>query len=521
MPESVIEQSTEYKILQTKYSLVVNDNIKLKQALDESKNLLDMSRLTFQRQLEHMESEELAQQKRLGNEMMQLEEQLAQVRKENELLRIEYEQNVAANEQTGPINKEMRSLITTLQTNNKLLKSDIIRTKKRLEESTLEIDKLKKQSAVKKEEIKPELIESNDLNELKEANKKLNETNKELKIQIEQSKKQTSPALIKPNELDDAKREIKRLREQLDKYKSNKHVTTPTTSNLTSPVTQHHHHDHDSLKKIKSLEETIRELHKNLNSKKQEETALLNDMEITGQAFEDMQEQNIRLMQQLREKDDANFKLVSERIKLENVQKILKEEKEIYVQQVATIQAQLDTQMIVSKKLEDQYAHINQTVSLNEKDIAHLQQICENHRRQSIDNIQLIQDLKLNTQKYLTQLKEVQQQIAEKSEALASQAFLNKRSQEEIKHLQLKLERQKKFENASSMDEVLKEEIKEYKEQLRCPSCKVKQKDAVLTKCFHVFCYDCLQKRLDTRQRKCPKCNAGFGVNDFRKLYLS
>ena len=47
-----------------------------------------------------------------------------------------------------------------------------------------------------------------------------------------------------------------------------------------------------------------------------------------------IQEQNVRLMQQLREKDDANFKLVSERIKLENIQKILKEEKEIYVQQV-------------------------------------------------------------------------------------------------------------------------------------------------------------------------------------------
>jgi len=42
-------------------------------------------------------------------------------------------------------------------------------------------------------------------------------------------------------------------------------------------------------------------------------------------------------MQQLREKDDANFKLVSERIKLENIQKILKEEKEIYIQQVKKI----------------------------------------------------------------------------------------------------------------------------------------------------------------------------------------
>ena len=35
-------------------------------------------------------------------------------------------------------------------------------------------------------------------------------------------------------------------------------------------------------------------------------------MESTGQAFEEMQEQNIRLLQQLREKDDANFKLMAE-----------------------------------------------------------------------------------------------------------------------------------------------------------------------------------------------------------------
>lgn len=39
---------------------------------------------------------------------------------------------------------------------------------------------------------------------------------------------------------------------------------------------------------------------------------MLNDLEVTGQAFEDMQEQNLRLLQQLREKDDANFKLMSE-----------------------------------------------------------------------------------------------------------------------------------------------------------------------------------------------------------------
>jgi len=60
------------------------------------------------------------------------------------------------------------------------------------------------------------------------------------------------------------------------------------------------------------LEETIAELRRNVAATKQEEEALLSEMDVTGQAFEDMQEQNLRLLQQLREKDDANFKLMSE-----------------------------------------------------------------------------------------------------------------------------------------------------------------------------------------------------------------
>jgi E3 ubiquitin-protein ligase BRE1 len=185
------------------------------------------------------------------------------------------------------------------------------------------------------------------------------------------------------------------------------------------------------------------------------------------------------------------------------------------------LQEQHEVQANVSKKLEEQITILTQSVAILEKELIQVQNTCEAYKRQAVDNVQLIHDLKLNSQKYLYQLKEVQKQIAEKSEQLAGQIFTNKRAQEDVRHLNAKIERQKKFEMASSMDEVLREEIKEYKEQLRCPSCKVKQKDAVLTKCFHVFCFDCLQKRYDTRQRKCPKCNANFGANDFRKLYLS
>jgi len=60
------------------------------------------------------------------------------------MLRIEFEQNLAANEQTGPINKEMRNLITSLQSHNQELKGNVTRYRRKSKESQLEIAKLRK-----------------------------------------------------------------------------------------------------------------------------------------------------------------------------------------------------------------------------------------------------------------------------------------------------------------------------------------------------------------------------------------
>lgn len=44
---------------------------------------------------------------------------------------------------------------------------------------------------------------------------------------------------------------------------------------------------------------------------------------MTGQAYDEMQEQNDRLLQQLSSKDDANFKLMSDRINANQKQALL------------------------------------------------------------------------------------------------------------------------------------------------------------------------------------------------------
>jgi E3 ubiquitin-protein ligase BRE1 len=171
--------------------------------------------------------------------------------------------------------------------------------------------------------------------------------------------------------------------------------------------------------------------------------------------------------------------------------------------------------------LEEKERLLQNNLAALDKELAMRQQAMEMHKRKAIESAQSAADLKLHLEKYHAQIKEMQQTVAEKTSALEAEAFKTKRLHEELVLVKRKVERLRKIEMASDMDEILKEEIREYKETLTCPSCKVKRKDAVLTKCFHCFCYDCLRTRYETRQRKCPKCNAAFGASDYHRLYLA
>ena len=194
------------------------------------------------------------------------------------------------------------------------------------------------------------------IKELQEENKKLIDNQIDSKHIIEiisKSNKQLSPSplnkesnviVMNLTELEESKIEIKRLKDSLEKLKStvgssSNHsisisrtimpiqqilissptniTTSPSNSTPSSLTKVCRDFDHEKLasninlqntslpsvepyvKKIKGLEDSIRELHKNLNNKKQEESALLTDMEITGQAFEDMQVKHRKIFKKI------------------------------------------------------------------------------------------------------------------------------------------------------------------------------------------------------------------------------
>ncbi|KAK6625307.1 E3 ubiquitin-protein ligase bre1 [Polyplax serrata] len=631
LPESVVVETTEYKCLQSQFSVLYNECMQLKTQLEETRHTLHNSKNNHLRQIEIMESDELINQKKLRSEVVVLEDALAQTRKEYEMLRIEFEQNLAANEQTGPINREMRHLITSLQNHNQQLKGEVHRYKRKYKEANSEIPKLKKQieefqtkvghldiksemkDDVKQEDLSPpndaikeeqdnikqeytddnaeaedsllegdkdrqphesptsakdksneskksekdskkdaaaagsagasrpdgkdyhnqhqrvKISESELVRDLKAQLKKALNEQKEMKLLLDMykgvSKEQRDKVQLMASEKK-TRAELEDLRQQLKKIQESKREDRKKMA------------EEDALKKIKQLEEQAYQLQKQVATQKQgdgswtghsnfhqmrpfEEEALLNEMEVTGQAFEVMQEQNSRLIQQLREKDDANFKLMTERIKSNQLHKLSREEKDVLKEQVSTLTTQVEATNVVVRKLEEKERILQNALATAEKELSVRQQAMEMHKRKAIESAQSAADLKLHLEKYHAQMKEAQQVVAEKTSALEAEAYKTRRLQEEMAQLRRKAERIKKIELAGTLDEVMMEEIREYKETLTCSSCKVKRKDAVLSKCFHVFCWDCLRTRYETRQRKCPKCNAAFGANDYHRLYLS
>ncbi|KIJ49660.1 hypothetical protein M422DRAFT_66121 [Sphaerobolus stellatus SS14] len=72
----------------------------------------------------------------------------------------------------------------------------------------------------------------------------------------------------------------------------------------------------------------------------------------------------------------------------------------------------------------------------------------------------------------------------------------------------------------SSRETELEEKYQKCMKLLRCSTCHQNLRSHVLTKCMHTFCKDCVQARIDTRQRKCPACNMGFSMGEFQQLYF-
>ncbi|KAH8581906.1 zinc finger protein [Cryptosporidium sp. chipmunk genotype I] len=66
----------------------------------------------------------------------------------------------------------------------------------------------------------------------------------------------------------------------------------------------------------------------------------------------------------------------------------------------------------------------------------------------------------------------------------------------------------------------LKSENQELLTLMKCSVCRDKVKDTVINRCGHLFCRDCIDRNLSSRNRKCPLCHINFDKNDTGRIFL-
>ncbi|OZC06205.1 hypothetical protein X798_06813 [Onchocerca flexuosa] len=532
IPTEVIRTSIEYTTLQSQFSSLFTEANQMRQnavfnfiqQIETAKSQLAALRSAHSKQIEVMESEECQAREQMQDTMNRHEEELYQVRREYEMLRLEFEQNLSANEQSGPLNKEIRLMLASAKAENQQLKQEANRFKRKWKEAVSSLAKCNKEL-----ESERRYRERCLLIEIEDDNDALASPDQDRNIaEPSESILHDGGSCEYNNEIDGEtdvgahpNRVIQKLRKKVADLQLKIDALNALTAEQRERAELLARERRLKLENDKSLEETADRLRKEAHSARQEEEGLMNDVETTGQAFEEMQEQNTRLLQQLREKDDANLKLMAERIRANQYQKKMSEERERTEERISSLQNQIEAQQLMISKLEETEKLLRQKNSHLEHQLRLIEQANDMHKRKAIECSQTSADYKAQLEKCSSQLNDAQQAVTTKTSQQEVDSFKIKRLEEEKSILRKKLERTKKMEKMENWDEVLNEEIRELKDILTCPSCKVRRKDAVLTKCFHVFCMECMKTRYETRRRKCPKCNAAFGANDYRRIALS
>ncbi|MBA0610076.1 hypothetical protein Godav_010970 [Gossypium davidsonii] len=301
-----------------------------------------------------------------------------------------------------------------------------------------------------------------------------------------------------------------------------------------------------------------------LKAKIEENVAYLSEIESIGQAYDDMQTQNQQLLQQITERDDYNIKLVLEGLRAKQLQDTLLLEKHNMEKEIQQASTSLDFYNMKAARIEDQLRFCSDQVQkLGEErfqksvSLENTQKRLSDMRRSSHQAKESLEDSQLKIEKSRAALVELQIEIER-------ERFKKKRLEEELEVARRKVVHLRAKTEGNLMVERLQQELREYREILKCSICLDRPKEVslimiyniaysyglfdsvldtvfclacflhlfpnllidysvlqvVITKCYHLFCNPCVHKITESRHRKCPVCAASFGANDVKPVYI-
>ncbi|KAJ6400313.1 hypothetical protein OIU84_015881 [Salix udensis] len=243
----------------------------------------------------------------------------------------------------------------------------------------------------------------------------------------------------------------------------------------------------DLRQKLEASKMDLSRLSDVLKSKNEGNEAYLSEIETIGQAYGDMQTQNQHLLQQITERDDYNIKLVLEGVRARQHRDSLLMDKQSMEKEIQQANISLDFFDVKAARIEDQLKNCSDQV-----------------HKLAEDKFQRVERSRAT--------------LLEVKIDLEKERFDKRRMEEELEVARRKVSHLQEHTEGSLIVEKLQQELREYREIVKCSICHDRPKEAVITKCYHLFCNPCIQRIVESRHRKCPVCSMSFGLNDVKPM---
>ena len=264
-------------------------------------------------------------------------------------------------------------------------------------------------------------------------------------------------------------------------------------------------------------QEEVKRAQAELISKDGEITAFAQEMEDMAGAYEDMRAQNSRLLATISENTAAYSTTVGEKVQAELLRDKAQHKASLCEERCVNLDASLQAER----------SRISTYARESEKLLAQMATTGEELRQREarIDSMSLQEQQLLGRVAVLEQQLETakeNEEAAVRREAQAAGLAEKERRKRQRRDEYVEVLR-KRGAHSVDMDEGLDDdetELQLYKRMILCGVCEKRNKDTIITKCFHMFCRSCLEENLATRLRKCPTCGLSFGQNDIQEVFM-
>eukprot|EP00127_Corallochytrium_limacisporum_P007241 Clim_evm14s244 gene=Clim_evmTU14s244 len=270
--------------------------------------------------------------------------------------------------------------------------------------------------------------------------------------------------------------------------------------------------------KLARLQSEIQRLTK--EGEEQTELVKVYESEISaiGEHYEEAQEQVLRQNKQNRELEESHMKLATDKTQIQQQVQTLEVAIESEREFGRRLQGHADMMANEIKKLEARVESLTGQLQNAEKENELNRSIVDEYKQRAHDEAQKASEFQIAHDRYKKEATDSKALLQSKTRAAEDALSEVKRSKEDLRLVKTKLEKYKS--GTADPDADLTDMLKMYKDYINCSICNTRKKNAVITKCFHCFCFDCIQTRYEMRNRKCPSCAEPFGANDYHQIYM-